>query len=311
MASSHLADALPCRHGLAGSQIQQVKQLLAGLPFEAPELLRRSGIAAEDYDILFRAAIESLRGTSSATTSDKRRLLETVLDFGVQQHAFKSWKFEGTENRQDYRVDLPDGTAVGIEAKGCPDGNNMTIWDRPGWANEFVVWSMCPESLAHDPGQGVWSGIATRLIPKLAAERAVVDAMVFFDARCGTEQRRCPKSFGVDGPLRSRLTSNAGQDGRAWVPPPCVYLLPEAPPFVRNNPCPRTHTLSTCHFADRLLSLFNVPQGQRERYVHSASVESRGSARGTQILVTVTSRNWPDGKERKISSRWKALRRET
>ena len=310
MESKRLADTLPCRHGLAGSQIHEVKRLLTGLAVEAPELLRARGVDPGDYDILLRAAIESLRGTCSATTTDKRRFLEAILDFGVEQRIFKRWRFEGTENRQDYRVDLIDGVVVGIEAKGCPDGNNMTIWDRPGWANEFVVWSMCPESLAHDPGKGVWSGIATRLIPKLAAERAIVDAMVFFDARCGTDRRRCPKSFGIEGSLRSKATPIPGQDERSWVPPPCIYLFPEAPPFVRNNPRPRTHTLSTCRFARDLLVLFNVPEAQRDAYVHSASVESRGTASGTRILVTVTSRNWPDGQERTVSSRWKPLRRE-
>ncbi len=308
--SGDSADTLPCRHGIDGAQVEAVKNILTDLASTSPELLRRAEIASGDYPMLLRAAVESLRGTASATTSDKRHFLETVLEYGVEQKIFEKWAFVGTENRQDYRVDLADGTAVSIEAKGCPDGNNMNIWDRPGWAQEFVVWSMCPESLAHEPGEGLWSGIATRLIPKLAAERTVVDALVFWDSRCGSERRRCPKRYGVEGNLRSRATGIPGQDGRAWLPPPCIYLFPTAPPVVRNNPTPRTHTLATCKFADAFLHLFNVPEAERPLYVHEASVQSRGTDRGTQIRVTTLSRNWPDGLEREYSGRWKAVRRE-
>jgi hypothetical protein len=310
MQSDDFADTLPCRHGLPQAEVDAVKVLLTTLDQTSPQLLRDNQIDPGRYQRLLRAAIESLRGTASATTSDKRRFLETILDFGVEQSKFDSWSFVGTENRQDYRVTLPDGTAVSIEAKGCPDGNNLTIWDRPGWANEFIVWSMCPESLAHEPGEGLWSGIATRLIPKLAAERTIVDALVFWDARCGSELRRCPKLFGVGGDLRRKATSIPGQDGQGWLPPPCVYLLPQAPPVVRNNPRPRTHTLETCKFANVILDLFNVPSAERHLYAHSAYVESRGTPHGTQIRVTTVSRMWPDGEERAVSGRWKAVRRE-
>lgn len=310
MQSSDSADTLPCRHGVDGRQIDALKQVLTNLAATSPELLREAEISSEDYPMLLRATVESLRGTASATTADKRRFLETILTYGVEEGIFGSWNFVGTENRQDYRVDLADGTAVSIEAKGCPDGNNMNIWDRPGWAEEFIVWSMCPESLAHEPGEGLWSGIATRLIPKLAAERTVVDALVFWDGRCGSERRRCPKLYGVEGELRSRATGIPGQDGRDWLPPPCIYLFPTAPPVVRNNPSPRTHTLATCKFADAFLRLFKVPDEERRLYVHEASVQSQGTPQGTQIRVTTLSRNWPDGVERQYSGRWKAIRRE-
>ena len=308
--SAALADTLPCRHGIDPMRVQVLKETLTNLAETDPNILQRLAIDPDEYPMLLRAAIESLRGTASATTADKRRFLETVLEYGVEQQVFSAWSFVGTENRQDYRVDLPDVTAVSIEAKGCPDGNNMNIWDRPGWAQEFIVWSMCPESLAHEPGNGVWSGIATRLIPKLAAERTVVDALIFWDARCGSALRKCPKRYGVEGPLRARATPIGGQDGRTWLPPPCIYLFPTAPPIVRNNPNPRTHSLATCKFADALLRLFNVLTEERFRYVHTASVQGRGTADGTEIKVTVVSRNWPDGRERQVSGRWKSVRRE-
>jgi hypothetical protein len=287
-----------------------VKDLLQSLGHKAPEFLLERGINPQDYQMLLRAAVESIRGTASATTSDKRGFVETVLEYGKSRGAFVSWNFEGTENRQDYRVELASGTLAAIEVKGCPDGNNMTIWDRPGWAEEFVVWSLCPESLQHNPGHGIWSGIATRLMPKLAVERTVVDAVVFWDGRCGSELRRCPKQFGIGDGLRARATDIRGQDGRDWLPPPCVYLMPQAPPLTRNNPKPRVHAVRTCKTAATLLSLFGVPDSDLDRYAHEAAVEARGGLRGTEIKVTLRSRCWPDGEEREISSRWKAIRRE-
>ena len=311
ISSTDRGDALPCRHGLEIENIAKVKELLRGLPEAAPNLLEARDIDGADWEMLLRAAVESIRGSSAATTSVKRRFLEAVLDFGKGEGSFSSWSFIGTQGRSDYRVDLPDGTAVCIEAKGCPDGNNTTIWDRPGWANEFVVWCQCPESLAKPPGHGTWSGVATRLLPKMTAEREVVDAMFFWDGRCGSNLRRCPKDYGVVG-LRSKATAIPSQSGKdaEWVPPPCIYLFPRSRPHLANNPTPAMHTLATCKFAAAMLDLFNVPESERQAYVHHAGVSARGTPTGVQIQVTVTSRCWKDGEDREVMGRWKDVRRE-
>ncbi|HEX6701509.1 MAG TPA: hypothetical protein VF101_12350 [Gaiellaceae bacterium] len=286
-----------------------MKAMLRELPQRVPDLLAREGINASDWDVLLRAAVESLRGTFAATTSKKRRFLEGLLEHGVGK-AWSAWSFVGTENRQDYRVDLADGTSVCIEAKGCPDGNNTTIWDRPGWADEFIVWCLCPESLVNQPGEGTWSGVATRLLPKEVAERQLVDALVFYDSRCGTDQRRCPKGYGVVG-LRRKLTTTPSQTGTTdWLPPPSIYLFPRTLPNVRTNQNPPLHTVSTCTFADALLGLFGVPVAARPAYVYDASARVRGTSRGTQLRVVVTSRCWPDGEERQVAGNWKSVRRE-
>jgi hypothetical protein len=304
-------DSLPCRHSFPAHNIERAKELLLNLDDRAPEALVDAGLEPGEWPVLLRAAVESLRGTSAATTGDKRRFIEAVLAHGAQAGVFGSWSFIGTEGRNDYRVDLPDGTAVCIEAKGCPDGNNTTIWDRPGWAREFVVWCQCPESLAHDPGRGAWSGVATRLLPKAAAERTVVDAMIFWDGRCGSRLRRCPKEFGVVGGLRTAATDIPAQEGRDdWLPPPCIYLLPQSYPRVANNPSPPIHTVSTLRFADALMELFNVPPAMRSGYVHEGRIAARNVSTGTQIQVTVVSKTWPDGEDRQIVGRWKSLRRE-
>lgn len=277
----------------------------------APELLASRDIEGADWTPLLRAAVESMRGAWAADTSEKRRFIETVLDFGQGQGAFKRWRFEGTAGRQDYRVEMPTGRQVCIEAKGCPDGNNTTIWDRPPWAAEFIVWSLCPHSLVNQPGQGVWSGIANRLIPqKVVAEKKVVDAFIFWDGRCGTELRPCPKKFGVFGTLRSTATDIPGEfEEETWVPPPCIFMFPSSAPTPR-NPDPPTHTVASCQFADALLGLFNVPAEQRSNYVHSVKAEARGASGGTELRVQITSRNWPDGRNRRVQGAWKPLRRD-
>lgn len=306
--SDSRADTLPCRH--PPLNVDGVKYLLQHLPELAPDVLDAEGIDPATWDTLLRAAVESLRGTYSATTADKRRFVEAILDYGVRQGVFAEWGFVGTENRQDYRVDLPDGTAVCFEQKGCPDGNNTNIWDRPGWADEFVVWCLCPESLVNQPGEGTWSGVATRLLPKEYAEKQQVDAMIFWDGRCGSEQRRCPKKYGVAG-LRRRATtipSQAGTDD--WIPPPCIYMFPRSIPHVRNNQRPPMHTVGTLKIAKAMLDLFNVPAAEQEHYVHLGRAQVRGVARGTQLQVIVNSRCWPDGEEREVAGRWKAVRRE-
>lgn len=308
--SQSAADVLPCRHALRPGDIGKAKRLLTELPSIAPEALSEAGLHPSDWDMLLRAAIESLRGTSAATTSDKSRFIEAVLQRGTDEGVFSRWSFVGTQGRQDYRVELPGGRTVGIEAKGCPDGNNTNIWERPGWADEFVVWSMCPESLANPPGKGVWSGIATRLLVKMVAERTVVDALVFFDGRCGSALRECPKAFGISG-LRAAATDIVGQTGREdMLPPPCVYLFPRSYPHVKNNPRPAVRSLADSGFTRALLALFQVPPDHEADYVHEAGIEARGTEQGTEVQVTVVSKCWPDGESRQYRGRWKHVRRE-
>jgi hypothetical protein len=305
------SDTLPCRSGFQAASVEATKDILNRLPETSPELLAQAHIRPDEWAPLLRAAIESMRGTTSATGTDKRRFIGAVLQYCQQRRVINSWSFIGSGGRQDYRITLPDQTQVAVEAKGCPDGNNTNIWDRPSWADEFIVWSLCPESLAHDPGKGVWSGVATRLLPKVAAEHKVVDAFIFWDGRCGTALRRCPKDFGAHGSLRSLATdleSQAGKDD--WVPPPCVYLFPKSWPTIPHNLQPSVHTVSSCKFVQALFTAFNVPQGEVDNYTHSAYVKAKGTSRGTEIQITAVSRCWPDGNERVRTGQWKEVKRE-
>jgi hypothetical protein len=310
--SKKISDTLPCRHNFPSEKIAAAKTILQNLSTTNPELLQKANISDEDWLPLLRAVVENMRGTTSASGADKSRFIKAILQHCEDRGLIESWNFIGNDGRQDYRVDLPGGFSVSIEAKGCPDGNNTTIWDRPSWADEFVVWSQCPESLAHPPGKGVWSGISTRLMPKITAERKVVDAFIFWDGRCGTQARPCPKNFGVSGNLRATATKIPGENGKEnWLPPPCIFLFPQSWPQVPNNTKPRVHSTDTCRFARMLLEAFEVPSEKHAEYVHEGRVEARGTQRGTEILVTTISRCWPDGRDRSVAVGWKAVKRET
>jgi hypothetical protein len=241
----------------------------------------------------------------------KRTFISAVLNHVREQGFLRTWKFVGTDGRQDYMVILADGTVAGIEAKGGPDGNNMNIWDRPSWAQEFIVWSLSPESLAKQPGVSIWSGVATRLVPRMVHELKLVDAFVFFDGRCASSLRPCPKQRGVAGPLRTAATSIEGATGRNdWLPAPCVYLFPRTYPHIPDTPSPATRTVRECKIVHALLSAFGVPHDELEDAVHSVTVEARGTRRGTEIKVRLVSRCWPDGQERGCLSGWKPLKRQ-
>ncbi len=265
--------------------------MLRTLPEHSGALLKEQGIDAADYPIFFRSAVESLRGTSAASGKDKRRFLEAVLDHMKDVGSVKEWEFLGGHRRQDYRVILPNGRAVGIESKGGPDGNNMGIWELPAWADEFVIWCQNPESLAVQPGKQLWSGLSIRTIPRIIQRNEKVDALVFFDGRCGSEVRRCPKGCGVQGDLREKATSIEGQDGLPWLPPPCIYLLPRQIPHAYNNPEPPLHDLETCQFAKALLTAFNIPAEEQRSpaYIHWAKARLEARPNGRYLKVTVGS----------------------
>ena len=273
-------------------------------------MLAGARIDPGEWQPLLRMAVESLRGAFAANVGAKKQFTEAVLSHMRATGAITTWEFVGTRQRQDYRVVLPTGKQVSIEAKGCGDGNNTGIWDRPAWAEEFIIWSQCPESLQHDPGDGVWSALATRILSKEIAGEGAVDAFVFFDGRCGSTSRRCPKNpqYGVEGELRGIATDVAGQDGRLWLPPPCIYLLPRSVPVPVTNPNPPLHTLETCQFAAAMMQAFNVPLTNAPTEVHWARVAIENRAEGRFYQVTVgTDLSRPRSL---VEGRWKRLRRE-
>ena len=154
------------------------------------------------------------------------------------------WESAGEANRHDYAVQLNSGRTAIIELKGCLDGNNTNIFERPPHANEFIIWSVCTNAGA-DPRHNAWSGIHTRLSAEIISREQRVDGIVIWDMVCGTIGRPCPK-VATDPARRTEV-------GPFTLPPPCLYLLPATIPSPRNNPNPQPQTLADV----QILQAFN------------------------------------------------------
>ncbi|WP_197343443.1 hypothetical protein [Ralstonia pseudosolanacearum] len=183
---------------------------------------------------VFRGAIERVRGQFSASMREKREFVQHILNHMQDNGFITDWESAGEANRHDYVVRLPSGRTAAIELKGCLDGNNTNIFERPPQAEEFVIWSVCTNPGA-DPRHNAWSGIHTRLSAEIIFREQRVDGVILWDMVCGTIGRPCPK-IKADP---TRLTTA----GPFAVPPPCIYVLPATIPSPRNNPHPKAQRL--------------------------------------------------------------------
>lgn len=251
------------------------------------------GLAEEEFynSGLFRGAIERIRGQYSASMGEKREFLRHLLNALEDDGLIKAWRSAGSSNRHDYAVDLPSGRIAVIELKGCLDGNNTTIFERPPHADEFILWSVCTNPGA-DPRHNLWSGIHTRLSADIIDRHQQVDGLVVWDMVCGTIGRPCPKLVQDPG----RLTVL----GPYSLPPPCIYLFPRTIPSARNNPNPPPHKLGEIEFLAILANRFGVSDD--EVYEVELGVRQRGNE--VERMTTISRAGATDR-----ASGWTAIRR--
>lgn len=264
---------IPCRSN------EELRELIA----QYAEALRRDAHTLGDHGLdrqefhdsgLFRGAIERLRGQFSATMRPKREFARTVLNFMRARGYVADWQSAGEDNRHDYTVTLNSGRVAAIELKGCLDGNNTGIFERPPHAREFVVWSVCTNAGA-DPRHNAWSGIHTRLSAEIISRRQVVDGVVIWDMVCGTTGRPCPK-----------LT--AAPDRRSDVeqyrlPPPCIYVLPATVPTPRDNPSPTPQRLDDVELLRAFHECFRGRDEEVNYVQFTVEHFGRETVRSTQI----------------------------
>jgi hypothetical protein len=169
-------DVIPC--SLAPESRVRIVRYAEELKMAAPQV-GSHGLSEEVFwnSGLFQSAIERLRGSQAASTAVKRKFLEEVLGYLKSKKAINSFSFTGAGDRHDYQIEMPDGRRTVFEAKGCLDGNNTNIFQRPPGADEFFIWSLCQNSGA-DPRHNAWSGIHTRLGAAVLAENQRVDALI-------------------------------------------------------------------------------------------------------------------------------------
>jgi len=209
---------------------------------------------------VFRGAIERVRGQFAAEMNSKREFVRDILNY-MQDHGYiAEWEPAPGENHHGYTVKLPSGRVSEIELKGCLDGHNTTIFERPPNAQEFVIWSLC-QNAAADPRLNVWSGLHTRLSADMMTRHQIVDGLIVWDMVCGTVGRPCPKI----NEASERTTSV----GHYFVPPPCIYVFPIALPDSISNPISVAQELSEV----QLLSAFQKCFGGRNEEVNHVDFE--------------------------------------
>jgi len=197
---------------------------------------------------------------------DKREFVRDVLNYMQDQGFVQDWEPAGEANRHDYVVRLKTGRLAVIELKGCLDGNNANIFERPTNAQEFVIWSVCTNPGA-DPRRNAWSGIHTRLSAEVISEQKQVDGVIIWDMVCGTVGRPCPKLAGA--PERTTAISHY------ILPPPCIYVMPATIASPRNNPRPVAQSLDDVHLVKAFHECFRG-KDEEVNYV-DFEVEHRGA----------------------------------
>ncbi len=233
------------------------------------------GLEEQDFyqSGLFRGTIERVRGQFAAAMKEKREFVALVLSHMQDGGYINDWGSAGEANRHDYFVELNNGRTAIIELKGCLDGNNTNIFERPPHADEFILWSVCSNPGA-DPRHNVWSGIHTRLSAEMIDRNQRIDGLVVWDWICGTSARACPKLVGDD----DRLTDV----GQFRLPPPCIYLFPGTVPSPRNNPKPRVNTLKDVG----LLEAMHLCFGGRDEELNLVEIEV--AHKGAETVRTTT-----------------------
>ena len=253
---------------------RQIEAYAEILKVEAHKLGTHGLEENEFYDKgVFRGAIELIRGQFSATMREKREFVKRILNFMEDRNFIVGWESAGHANRHDYSVTLNSGKIAIIEAKGCLDGNNTTIFERPPQAQEFIVWSLCTNEGA-DPQRNAWSGIHTRLGAEIISKSQLVDGMIVWDMVCGSSRRPCPK---IESD-KTRIT----EVGQYSLPPPCIYVFPATIPSPRNNPNPIAQSLQSVEILQAFHSCF---QGRDDEVNY---VDFEVSYRGTGTIIRKT-----------------------
>jgi hypothetical protein len=232
---------------------------------------------AEFYESgILEGAIQRIRGQYSASMQPKREFVSFVLNHMMDAGHVKAWNAAGSSNRHDYSIELANGRVAVIELKGCMDGNNTNIFERPTHAQEFIIWSVCT-NVSSDPRRNVWSGIHSRLSAQIIEQQSQVDGLIVWDWLCGSSFRPCPKLIGNDPTERTTIL------GQHRLPPPCIYLFPRTVPSVRTNPSPEPHNLEDVGFLNALNTCFGGVNSEINFVRYSVAHSGRDTVRTSSV----------------------------
>jgi len=238
-------------------------------------MLNRHGISLGEFQEALPAAIETLRGSMSASTADRREFLGGLLDFLLTTGAVQSVRKPEYGDDTVYRLSIVGQPDVAVIQKGCPDGAHSSItWSTPDWAGETYLWWLC-DSMTYHPGEHIQKGV-NRLRKRFFDDRPdTLAGVIFHNQVCGGPRRCCPK-------MNHSVTINS-QD----VPPPCVYIMPDrdADAAEWNWDGRQQRTFPTV-----LLKAFGVPGDQVAAYTGHIGFQRRA---GGGVRTTIASRFGP------------------
>ncbi len=234
-----------------------------------PDILLQHAIQPEDYksSLVFRSAVESIRGTFIASSTVRReQLVSRILQALRQNGKIADYDQTGRSNRYDFTVAIqknPDYFSC-IEVKGG-EGNSINISERPLWAREFAVWCHLDGAIVNQPANGAHS-IINRLTNELVRRQKQVDVLFFKDLLCGTPARPCPKYPGQE----ATITQNTAPD---------IFLFPQRVPS-QDDPEPPIHTLKTLRLPKLILELFDISSNRHHKHIWNVHVKLLQLERG-------------------------------
>jgi hypothetical protein len=263
MVSGAMEMVLPCKHEeRVTTQVQPTIDLLTNMDVLHPDVLRQHAIQPADYKsgLVFRSAIESIRGTFIASsTTGREGLVRDVLENLLQRNRISDYAQSGSRARHDFAVSIerdPDYFGA-LEVKGG-EGNSINISERPLWAKEFGVWCHLDGAIVNQPAHGAHS-IINRLTNELVRRHKLVDVLFFKDLLCGTRTRPCPKYPGHE----DRMGLEAAPD---------VFLFPQRVPSL-DDPEPPVHTLDELRLPRLILDLFGVNANTQDKHIWKVHVK--------------------------------------
>ncbi|MGJ0535179.1 hypothetical protein [Methylocystis sp.] len=175
--------AIPCEQD--PDLRRQIEQFAEMLKTQAHKL-GDHGLSEKDFyaSPIFRGAIQQVRGEISATMREKREFVQHVLNHMEDRGFIASWDRTRRGVLHDYVVNLKSQRTAIIDLKGCLDGDNTKLFERPNSADEFVIWSLCT-NVGADPRRNAWSGVHTRISAEIIARNQLVDGLIIWDMMCG------------------------------------------------------------------------------------------------------------------------------
>jgi len=218
-------------------------------------------------------AIEALRGSTSASNAERRLFITSLFEMMLERGLIVNLQCPQYGDDTVYRLTIAGLGDVAIIQKGCPDGaHSSQAWTVPTWATETYLWWMC-DSLNYHPGTHVAKGVK-RLQKRFFSDSAgALDGTIFHNQICGTARRPCMKAY------------HGVTIGNQVVPPPCVYIMPDAGDGDTWN----WQGDRVREFPNTLLSLFNIPTNLISAYIGHIGFQRRGN----RVKTTISSRFGP------------------